>query len=81
MCIDVEVTARFDFKIEHTVARNLVEHVIEKGHLRREPGAATSVEVQYHGDLRFQRIAGHLRITLDHIGPVHATIAMEWMRL
>ena len=37
MCIDVQVASRLDLEIEHAMARDLVEHVIEKRHLRREP--------------------------------------------
>ena len=45
MRVDVQVALGLDVEIEHAVARDLVEHVIEKRHAGREPRAAAAVEV------------------------------------
>jgi hypothetical protein len=70
--VNMEVAARFNFEIEHGVPRNLVEHVIEKRNLRRQAGAARTVEVQPHIDLCLEGVAADLRVTPAHIGVVHA---------
>jgi hypothetical protein len=70
--VNVEVAAGFNFEIEHGVPRNLVEHVIEKRDLRRQAGAARTVEVQPHIDLCLEGVAADLRVTPAHIGVVHA---------
>ena len=58
-----------DFQIEHAVARDLVEHVVEKRHAGGELGLAAAVEIERYADLRFVGIAGDLRL------PCHDTSA------
>ena len=55
--VDVQVALGRDIEIEHTVARDLVEHVVEKGHAGIERAAAAAVKIELDVDLRFLGVA------------------------
>jgi hypothetical protein len=63
MGIDMQIALRGDFKIEHAVARDLVEHVVEKRHAGGQRRFAAAVEIDRNADLRFIGIACDLRLT------------------
>src|SRR4029079_2448939 len=48
--VDLEVTLRLDVEIDHSVARDLVEHVVEERNAARKARAAGSVEIHSHAD-------------------------------
>src|SRR5712692_7725760 len=43
--VDLQIAFRLDIEIEHRVARDLIEHMIEKRHAGREGRLAAAVEV------------------------------------
>ena len=43
--VDVQVALGVDVEVEHAVARDLVEHVVEERHAGGELGAAAAVEI------------------------------------
>ena len=51
--IDVQIAFRLDREVEHAVARDLVEHMIEERHAGRKLGAASAVEIHRDNDRRF----------------------------
>lgn len=59
--VDVRVPMRFDVEIDETMARDLVEHMVEKRDARRKLLPAGAVEVDLHTDLRFAGVANDLR--------------------
>ncbi len=54
---------RFDVEIDQTVARDLVEHVVEERHAGGQLLLARAVEIDLHTDLRFAGIANDFRHT------------------
>src|SRR6185437_10868916 len=59
--VDVQIALRGDREIEHAVARDLIEHVIEKGDARRKRGLSGAVDVDAYVDVRLGRAARDLR--------------------
>src|SRR5882672_471917 len=53
VAVDVQVALGFDLEVDHGVARNLVEHVLEERQAGRELGRAFAVQVELHPDLGF----------------------------
>ena len=60
MGVDVQVALGLDIQIDQAVARDLVEHVIEKRHAGRELGYARAVEIETDRDPGFEGIASDL---------------------
>ncbi|MNN46372.1 hypothetical protein D3C81_1607510 [compost metagenome] len=58
--VDMRVAGGFDLQVEHTMPGDLVKHVVEERHARRQFLAAGAVEIQGNADLRFRSIAGDL---------------------
>ena len=60
VAVDVQVALGVDLEVDQSVARDLVEHVVEEadagGQLRR----AAAVEIDAHADLRLLGVALHL---------------------
>src|SRR5262249_59410450 len=52
MLIDVEVAGRGDLEVEGPMAREQLEHVVEKANPRSHAVAAAAVESELQGDLR-----------------------------
>jgi hypothetical protein len=69
--VDVQVALGGDAEIQHAVAGNLVEHVLEEWQARVEIGAAAAVEAHRNADLRLQRVAADRCTALCH-GVFHA---------
>ena len=65
MRIDVQVALGDDVQIDHAVARDLVEHVLEKRQAGIEYGLAVAVQVQLDTNLGLQGVTGNLRTTHD----------------
>src|ERR1700753_4160566 len=59
--VDMKVAVRFDFEVEKAVARDLVEHMVEKRHARGKLLLAGAVQVELHTDLRFAGVANDFR--------------------
>ena len=57
MGVDMQVALGADREVDHAVARDLVEHVVEKRHAGGELGAAGAVQIHLDDDLRFVRVA------------------------
>src|SRR4051812_23248225 len=58
VAVNVQVALRLDFEVQHAVARDLIEHVLEEGQAGGELGNAPPVQVELHPDLRFLGVAG-----------------------
>jgi hypothetical protein len=56
----MKVAFGLDLKIDHAVARDLIEHVVEEPDAGSEPGFATAVEIETNLDLGFKGITGDL---------------------
>ena len=56
--VDVQVACGLDLEVHQSVARDLVEHVVEERHAARELGDAGAVEVQLDLDPGFGGVAG-----------------------
>ena len=68
--VDVQVAFRLDVEVEHAVARDLLEHVLEERQAGGEPRRALAVQVEPHPDLRFLGAARYLG------GAVHSASRM-----
>jgi hypothetical protein len=55
--VDVEIALRFNREIEHSMAGDLVEHVIEKANPRRQLRLASAIQIELDADFGFQRVA------------------------
>src|SRR5439155_576455 len=53
MRVDVQIAFRLDREVEHAMARDLIEHVIEERDAGRKLGAAGAVEIHRDNDRRF----------------------------
>ena len=69
VCIDVQITFCLDLKIDQTMTRHLVQHVLEKRHTRIEFTFTRTVQVYFDLNLSFQCIAFHSCLTLRHFFP------------
>ena len=58
--IDMQIPFGLDLEIDHSVARNLVEHVVEESNPGCKPGFAATVKIEPNLDLRFEGIASDL---------------------
>jgi hypothetical protein len=56
MIVYLQIAATFDFQIEQAVAREQVEHVIQKRHARRDARLPASVQIQGDAHLRLLRL-------------------------
>ena len=72
--VDMEVALGADGEIDHAVARDLVQHVVEERHAGGEVGAAAAVEVDLDGDLGLGRLALDPGGAAGKLGGVHAAI-------
>src|SRR5581483_326628 len=59
--VDVQIALRFDLEVDHGVARDLVQHVVEEADAGGELGPAGAVEIELDANLGFQRVASHFR--------------------
>ena len=66
----VQVAHGLDFEIEHAVARDLVEHVVEEGHAGVQLLDAGAVKVDRDADLRLVGVAD------DFCGAGHGRCSM-----
>ena len=57
MRIDVQITLRLDVEIDQAMARDLIEHMLEKGQTRMQIGLAGPIEVDRYRDLGLEGIA------------------------
>jgi hypothetical protein len=64
----MQITLRFDLKVDQAVARNLIQHVIEKGDTGRQTTLTASIEVQADRDPGFQGISADFG--LPHESPM-----------
>jgi len=56
MRVDVKIAFGFDVKIDQTMTRHLIQHVIEKRQAGLKDGFAGPLQIDANGDLGFQRI-------------------------
>ena len=68
MRVDVQIAPGRDFEIEYTMARNLVEHVIEKRHPGVNRSRAAAVEINPRAYPRLIGVACDFCSALAHIG-------------
>lgn len=66
--IDVQIALRLDLEVDHAVAGDLVEHVIEEADAGRQLGRAAAVEIDLDSDFRFEGVA-------LNFGAAHVTTA------
>src|SRR5690606_27630082 len=64
--VDVEVAATFDMHVDQAVPGYLVQHVLEEGNADIEVRLAGTVQVDFHFDLGFRRVALDTRPALRH---------------
>ena len=57
MGVDMQIALGFDFKIQHAMPRDLVQHVIEEADARSQPGPAGTVEIEFDPNLRLECLA------------------------
>ena len=57
MRVDVQIALRLDVQVDHAVARDLVQHVVEETDAGGEFGDAGAVEIEGDADFCFQGIA------------------------
>jgi hypothetical protein len=55
--VDVQIAFCLDAQVEHAVACDLVQHVVEEADAGGEFGNAATVEIEDNADLRFQGVA------------------------
>ena len=60
MGVDVQIAIRLDLQVDEAMAGNLVQHVLQEGYPRLEPGLAATVEIEPHANPRFQGMALNL---------------------
>ena len=60
MGVDVQIALGLDVQIDQAVARDLVEHVVEKRHAGGKPGYALAIEIETDRDPGFEGIASDL---------------------
>ena len=60
VAVDVQVTGAFHVQIDQAVARNLVQHVVQKANTGIEAGNAGAVQVDAHAHARLGGVALHL---------------------
>lgn len=86
MLVNVEVTLGLHSEVDHTVAANLVEHMVEETNARLDVGLSTTVEVQLHVDIRLAGGAPQFSFALSgenqlgNLLPSH-TVAAQNQRL
>src|SRR4051812_351982 len=66
MRIDLQVSGGDDIQVQHAVARDLIQHVVEKPDTGLERRLAGAVQIDLDTDLRLQRVACYLG--LSHVG-------------
>ena len=57
--VDMEIALGLDFEVDHAVAGDLVEHVIEKTNARSKSYLPRTVEVDLDPDLGLQGVTGN----------------------
>ena len=68
MGVDVQIAGGLDLDIEHSVPRDLVQHVLQKRQAGIKRGVALTVKVYEHPDLRLKRIPADCGLALRHDG-------------
>ena len=63
MIVDVPVADRLDVEVDQTVTRDLIEHVLQKGHAGLEGRPTLTVQVETDADLGFERVTFDLGAT------------------
>ena len=66
VCIDVEITFGFNFKINQAMARHLIKHVIKKWNPGVKRGFAGAIKIDTDFDASFQRVAIDYRCAGRH---------------
>ena len=59
MSVDMQIAPGVHFQVDHAMARNLVQHVVEERHPGGQAGLACSIQINGDADL------GFCRVTLD----------------
>jgi hypothetical protein len=59
MAVDVQIALGDDVKVNQTMTRDLIEHVVKKANASVEVGFARAVKVDADGDLGFRCVAGN----------------------
>ena len=67
--IDVQIALRFNFKVDHPMAGDLIEHVIEKWHARGELTPAAAIKIYADRNPGFEGISANFG--LPHEGPAN----------
>ncbi|MNL30137.1 hypothetical protein D3C87_1518560 [compost metagenome] len=67
--VDMQVAAGLDFEVDHAMAGNLVQHVVEERHAGGQLLATGAIKIQRNADLRFRGIAGDLCYTHGGVNP------------
>jgi len=73
MRVDMQIALGRDLEIEHAVARDLVEHVVEERHAGGQRRFSAAVKIEGNADLRFVGIARDLRLS-GHGSDIAVTI-------
>lgn len=66
MPVDVQIPLRRHRKVDQPVPRNLIKHVIEERQSRGELTRALPVKIEGNGNLCFQRVSSHSRVSRSH---------------
>jgi hypothetical protein len=64
--IDMHIALRSHIEINQAVARNLVQHMLQKWHWRFKVGFAGAIEIDSNLNLRFQRVALDTGFAFSH---------------
>ena len=62
VAVDMQVAIGLDVQVDQAVARDLVQHVVEKADAGMQLRLAAAVEVDAHRDAGFGRVAGDLGV-------------------
>ena len=57
MCIDMQITFGFDFEVDQSMTRDLIEHVIQKSNSGGQLRSSATIQIEFNLDLRLQSIA------------------------
>src|SRR5690606_32975659 len=64
--INMRIPIAGDVQVDHAVARDLIHHVLKKGHASVKHALASAIKIEANADFSFEGITGNLGDTIGH---------------